>query len=94
MKAKNNYGGLVGIVPLSGSSLQETIAISGSESLVQRADKLFETGNEEDARAAVREALQIALRRLDANYGAGQQEAKKRSRDLQEVLWKGEGLPT
>lgn len=93
MKAKHNYGGLVGVVPMTGSRLQETVAISGSESLLQRADELFQTGNEQDARAAVREALQIAMRRLDAKHGAGR-DAEQRSHDLHEVLWKGGELPT
>lgn len=93
MKAKHNYGGLVGVVPLSGNSLLETVAISGSESLVQRADELFQTGNEQDARAAVREALQIAMRRLDAKHGAGR-DTKKDSSNLHEVLWKGREVPT
>lgn len=93
MKAKHNYGGLMGIVPLTGSRLQETVAISGSESLLQRADELFQTGNDLDARATVREALQIALRRLDAKHGAGR-DTKDDSRELHEVLWKGNELPT
>jgi hypothetical protein len=90
MKAKHNYGGLVGVVPMAGSRLQETVTISGSESLLQRADELYQAGNEQEARAAVREALQIAMRRLDANHGAG----RDSSRDLHEVLWKGGELPT
>jgi len=93
MKAKHSYSGLVGVVPLTGSSLHETVAISGSESLVQRADELFKSGNEQDARAAVREALQIAMRRLDANHAAGR-DALEPQHDLREVLWKGGGLPT
>lgn len=93
MKAKCNYGGLVGVVPIGGSRLQETVAICGGESLLQRADELYQTGNEQDARAAVREALQVAMRRLDAKHGAGRVD---RDGDvvLNEVLWEGRGVPT
>lgn len=74
MKAKLNYGALSGIVPVGGSSLQSTVAISGGEALVQRADELYQSGNEEDARAAMREALQAAMRRLDQVHGRRQPE--------------------
>lgn len=71
MKAKANYGGLVGVVPASGLRLRQTVSIAGGESLLQRADQLYQDGNEEEARAAVREALQAAMRRLDAVHGTG-----------------------
>lgn len=85
MKAKCNYGGLVGMVPTGGSRLHETVAISGGESLMQRADELYASGNEQDARAAVREALQIALRRLDARHGAGHDQSSEQP--MNEVVW-------
>lgn len=88
MKAKCNYGGLVGVVPMGGMRLQETVAISGGESLMQRADELYQAGNEQDARAAVREALQIAMRRLDAVHGTGsERQRSEMNNSLGEVAW-------
>lgn len=87
MKAKCNYGGLVGMVPLGGVTLQNSVSISGGESLLQRADELYQSGNEQDARAAVREALQIAMRRLDAVHGTGQQKRSKDTQIVGEVAW-------
>ncbi len=77
MKAKLNYGALVDVVSMGGSTLQQTIAIPGAESLMQHADALYQTGDDAAARAAVREALQVALLRLDAKYGATVQQKEK-----------------
>ncbi len=87
MKAKCNYGGLVGVVPMGTLKLQETVSIAGGESLVQRADELYRNGNEQDARAAVREALQLAMRRLDAVHGTGQQTRQSEAGSVGEVAW-------
>lgn len=87
MKAKANYGGLVGIVPVGGLTLQETVSIAGGESLLQRADELYESGQELDARAAVREALQLAMRRLDSVHGTGQQQKRQVADAVGEVAW-------
>jgi len=93
MKAKCNYGGLVGVVPVGGIKLQETVSITGGESLLQRADELYQSGHEQDARAAVREALQAAMRRLDAKHGAGHQQQDDAT-VMNGVLWKGREVPT
>ena len=85
MKAKSNYGGLVGMVPTGGVRLQATVAINGGESLIRQADELYQSGNEQGARAAVREALQMAMRRLDARHGTGHEQTSAQS--LNEVLW-------
>lgn len=86
MKAKCNYNGLAGMVPMSSSSrLNDSITISGSESLMQRADELYQAGNDQEARETVREALQIALRRLEARHGASSDRSKKQR--TSEVVW-------
>lgn len=87
MKAKANYGGLVGMVPVGGLSLQETVSIAGGESLLQRADELYQSGQEQDARAAVREALQVAMRRLDNVHGTGQQQKREVSDAVGDMAW-------
>lgn len=87
MKAKANYGGLVGVVPVGGLSLQETVSIAGGESLLQRADELYQSGQEQDARAAVREALQVAMRRLDNVHGTGQQQKREVSDAVGDMAW-------
>lgn len=76
MKAKLTYSGLVGVTTLDAGSLDGKVAISGSESLVQQADDLYRSGNEGDARNAVREALRIALQRLDAGDGLRRKDGK------------------
>lgn len=87
MKAKANYGGLVGMVPVGGLSLQETVSIAGGESLLQRADELYKSGQGQEARAAVREALQLAMRRLDTVHGTDQQQKHQVADVAGEVAW-------
>lgn len=87
MKAKANYGGLVGVVPMGGLKLHDTVSIAGCESLLQHADELYQSGNEQDARAAVREALQVAMRRLDAVHGTASQGEQESRRPVGGVAW-------
>lgn len=77
MKAKLNYGALVDVVSMGGSTLQQPVAIPGAESLMQHADALYQTGNDDAAREAVREALRVAMLRLDAKYGTTAQQREE-----------------
>ena len=69
MKAKLSYGAMNGVVRVGSLTLNDTIEISGGESFMRKADEHFQDGNDQDARAAVRMALQAALRKLDAVHG-------------------------
>lgn len=82
----NNSDALVGITPVSLSPIEETVSISGSESLVRRAGEMYAQGNEEEARVAMREALKVAMQRLEANHGSRSDEPDRTRINL-EVAW-------
>ncbi len=85
-KRNESASGLVGIVSLDAAPIEQTVAISGSELLVRRAGELYAQGAEQDARVAMREALKIAMQRLDANHGPSDDEPQRTKIGLQ-VAW-------
>jgi hypothetical protein len=74
MKLKLNYGAMNGMVQVGGLNLQSTVEIAGGEAYLRQADELYQAGQEQDARDAVRKALKVAMQRLDAVHGTGAQQ--------------------
>ena len=82
--AKNE--GLLGIVPVAVSSMEETVSIAGSEPLVRMAGEMYANGDEQGARNAMREAIKVAMQRLEANHGVRSDEPMHTSMNL-DVAW-------
>lgn len=70
MKAKANHSALSGIVSIGHSDMTGVVSFAGGDTLLRQADQMYLEGRDQDARQAVREALKIALQRLDAVHGA------------------------
>lgn len=71
MKAKTNYSAITGIVSIGHTDVSGVVSFAGGDALLKQSDKLYDAGEEQDARVAVRAALKIALQRLDAVHGTG-----------------------
>lgn len=69
MKAKLNHSTLSGMVSIGQADVSGVVSFAGGDSLLRKADELYATGNTHDAQNAVREALKLALQRLDAVHG-------------------------
>lgn len=70
MKAKANHSALSGIVSIGHTDMTGVVSFAGGDALLRQADQMYHEGRDQDARQAVREALKIALQRLDAVHGA------------------------
>ncbi len=71
MKAKLNHSTLSGMVSIGQADVSGVVSFAGGDGLLRKADELYATGNTHDAQNAVREALKLALQRLDAVHGTG-----------------------
>ena len=71
MKAKTNYSAITGIVSIGHTDVASVMSFAGGDALLKQSDALFDAGQEQDARLAMKEALKIALQRLDAVHGTG-----------------------
>ena len=71
MKAKTNYSAITGIVSIGHTDVTGVVSFAGGDALLKQSDALYDAGQEQDARVAVRAALKIALQRLDAVHGTG-----------------------
>ncbi len=71
MKAKTNYSAITGIVSIGHTDVAGVVSFAGGDALLKQSDALYDAGQEQDARVAVRAALKIALQRLDAVHGTG-----------------------
>ncbi|QOX79140.1 hypothetical protein FY034_09435 [Trichlorobacter lovleyi] len=71
MKAKTNYSAITGIVSIGQTDVANVVSFAGGDALLKQSDALFDAGQEQDARVAIKEALKIALQRLDAVHGTG-----------------------
>ena len=69
MKAKTNYSAITGIVSIGQTDVVNVVSFAGGDALLKQSDVLFDAGQEQDARVAMKEALKIALQRLDAVHG-------------------------
>lgn len=69
MRAKLNHSGLVNVVATGQTDVTKLVSFAGGDELLKKSDRLYSDGNDDDARSAVREALRIALQRLDAVHG-------------------------
>lgn len=69
MKAKINYSAITGMVSIGQTDVANMVSFSGGDALLKQSDVLFDAGQEQDARVAMKEALKIALQRLDAVHG-------------------------
>ncbi|MFW9604044.1 MAG: hypothetical protein ACMV0F_03730 [Trichlorobacter sp.] len=69
MRAKLNHSGLVNVVATGQTDVTKLVSFAGGDELLKKSDRLYSDGNSDDARSAVREALRIALQRLDAVHG-------------------------
>ena len=74
MKAKLNHSSLSGMVNIGHIEVSGVVSFAGGDGLLKQADELYAAGNEQDARSAVREALKLALQRLDAVHGTVENE--------------------
>ena len=74
MKAKLNHSSLSGMVNIGHIEVSGVVSFAGGDGLLKQADELYAAGNEQDARSAVREALKLALQRLDAVHGTVEDE--------------------
>ncbi|NJD39172.1 MAG: hypothetical protein FIA89_12760 [Geobacter sp.] len=70
MKAKANHSALSGIVSIGHTDMAGVVSFAGGDTLLRQADQMYLEGRDQDARQAVREALKIALQRLDAVHGS------------------------
>ena len=75
MKAKANHSALSGIVSIGHTDVTGVVSFAGGDTLLKQADELYLAGQEQDARSAVREALKIALQRLDVVHGNGAEQS-------------------
>lgn len=71
MKAKTNYSAITGMVSIGHTDVAGVVSFAGGDALLKQSDALYDAGEERDAGLAVREALKIALQRLDAVHGTG-----------------------
>lgn len=71
MRAKSNFSALTGMVAIGQTDVSGVVSFSGGDSLLKQSDQLYQAGQDQDARLAVREALKIALQRLDTVHGTG-----------------------
>ena len=71
MKPKTNYSAITGIVSIGHTDVSGVVSFAGGDALLKQSDALYNAGQEQDARIAVRAALKIALQRLDAVHGTG-----------------------
>ena len=71
MKAKTNYSAITGIVSIGHTDVSNVVSFAGGDALLKQSDVLYDAGQEQDARIAVREALKIALQRLETVHGTG-----------------------
>lgn len=69
MRAKLNHSGLINVISTGHTDVTNLVSFAGGDELVKKSDRLYRDGNDDDARHAVREALRIALQRLDAVHG-------------------------
>ncbi len=69
MKAKANHSALSGIVSIGQTDMTGVVSFAGGDTLLRQADQMYLEGRDQDARQAVRDALKIALQRLDAVHG-------------------------
>lgn len=74
MKAKANYSAITGMISIGQTDVAGVVSFSGGDALLKQSDQLYQAGQDQDARLAVREALKIALQRLDAVHGTGSSE--------------------
>lgn len=71
MKAKLNHSALSGMVSIGQADVSGVVSFAGGDGLLRKADELYAIGNTHDAQNTVREALKLALQRLDAVHGTG-----------------------
>jgi hypothetical protein len=71
MKAKSNYSGLDSFSLSFSTRKAELLQLSGSDAGMSRINELFDSGREEEARTALRQALNEITRDLDADPGGG-----------------------
>ncbi len=71
MRAKTNFSALTGMVSIGQTDVSGVVSFSGGDALLKQSDQLYQAGQDQDARLAVREALKIALQRLDTVHGTG-----------------------
>lgn len=76
MKAKANHSALSGIVSIGHTDMTGVVSFAGGDTLLRQADQMYLEGRDQDARQAVREALKIALQRLDAVHGTTAEEGE------------------
>ena len=82
MRAKLNHSGLVNVVATGQTDVTKLMSFAGGNELLKKSDRLYSDGNSDDARSAVREALRIALQRLDAVHGTHIQDEPQGDSDL------------
>ena len=76
MKAKTNYSAITGIVSIGQTDVANVVSFAGGDALLKQSHALFDAGQEQDARVAMKEALRIALQRLDAVHGTSATQAE------------------
>jgi hypothetical protein len=76
MKAKTNYSAITGIISIGHTDVSGVVSFAGGDALLKQSDVLYDAGQDQDARVAMREALKIALQRLDAVHGTAATQAE------------------